>query len=118
MFKCYLTGIELQQDEAYTLDLGAARKAIKKLKDKVFALERLAEELGHIDKVEIRNKKGKRIIQRRRRLVSCHLAEAFSKDYSEEKLFIKWHEWIAKMKSNDSKRVTSISSSTNNISSI
>jgi len=116
MFKCYMTGIELQQDEAYTLDVGAARKAIKKLKDKVFALERLVEELGHIDKVEIRDKKGKKIIQHRRRLISRHLAEAFSKDYSEEKLFIKWPEWKARMKSNDSKRATSISSSTNDIS--
>ncbi len=99
MFKCYLTGIELKEEEAFVLDIGAARRAIKKLKDKTFALERLIQELGQIDKVEIRNRKGKSIRQNRRRLISHNLAEAYSKTYPEDNIFVRWRDWITKMRS-------------------
>ena len=96
MFRCFLTGIELKEDDAYTLDVGAARRIIRELKNKAYALEKLVEELGHWDKVEIRNAQGKNIKQNRRRLICRQLAEAFSKTYPGENIFMRWTEWISR----------------------
>ena len=41
MFTCFLTGIEIKENEAYLLDIGAARTVIRELKNKAFALEKL-----------------------------------------------------------------------------
>jgi len=97
MFRCFLTGIEIKDDEAYTLDIGAARIAIRELKSRAFALEKLINELGQTDKVEVRNPNtGKTILQRRRRLVCHQLSLALSKVYPEGNIFVSWSKWIAK----------------------
>lgn len=104
MFRCFLTGIELKQEEAYTLDIGAARIAIRELKNRAFAIEKLINELGQQDKVEVRNpNSGKTIVQRRRRIVCNQIAEALSKSYPEGNIFISWSQWIAKIRKNKKK---------------
>ena len=91
------TRIELKPEEAYTLDIAAARIAIRELKSRAFALEKLIDELGQQDKVEVRNPNtGKIILQRRRRIVCSQIAAALFKSYPEGNIFMSWTKWIAK----------------------
>jgi hypothetical protein len=41
MMKCHITGIFLDRENAYALDIGRTRKAIKKLKNKTLLFEKL-----------------------------------------------------------------------------
>jgi len=97
MFRCFLTGIEIKEDDAYMLDIGAARISIRELKSRAFALEKLINDLGQTDKVEAKNPTtGKVIVKKRRRLVCHQLSLALSKVYPEGNIFISWAKWIAK----------------------
>lgn len=96
MIKCFYTGIKLNDDEAYVLDLVQAREALRELRNKAFAIEKIIKELGKIDEVEVFiSKKGRKLIQRRRRLVSKQLALAFSDSSGGKNIFVCWSEWIS-----------------------
>jgi len=100
MFKCYLTGIELNEESAYVLDIAKAKRIIRDLKNKMDALEKMLIDLGHIEKVEIINAKGKRIKQRKMRLICKKIAEAYEETYSEKNIFISWKEWLRRTNNN------------------
>ena len=53
MPKCFFTGIDLRLEDASVLDRGGARRALRALKERVAALERLIRELGQFDTVEV-----------------------------------------------------------------
>ncbi|MCL5031199.1 MAG: hypothetical protein M1480_19520 [Bacteroidetes bacterium] len=81
MIKCFYTGIQLKEDEAYVLDIGEARRIFRELKDRTNAIEKLIKELGEVDEVEINSRTGKKIRQRRRRLICKQIASAFIDTY-------------------------------------
>jgi len=97
LFKCFLTGIELKEQEAFTLDLSAARKAIRELKSRAVAIEKLIINLGEIDKVQTPSG-----MQRRRRIVCSQIAEALSASFPGANIFISWQQWVIKSRFNRS----------------
>lgn len=60
MLKCYITAIELNEGTAYVLDVAKAMHIIRTLKNKYDGLNKLINELGLCDNVEIVNMKGKK----------------------------------------------------------
>jgi hypothetical protein len=46
MPKCFLTGIEIPMENAYLLDCGAAQRALRNLKLRVAAVERIITQLS------------------------------------------------------------------------
>jgi hypothetical protein len=100
MFKCYLTGIELNEETAFVLDIAKAKRIIRDLKNKQDALEKMITELGHLERVEIFDSKGKRIKQRRMRLICKQIAEAYGETYSEKNIFISWKAWVERTRKN------------------
>lgn len=46
MPRCYVTGAEITRDDAFVLDLTAAHRTLRELKEKVATLERLVAQLG------------------------------------------------------------------------
>jgi hypothetical protein len=98
MMKCHLTGIFLQGKDAYVLDIANVKRAIQELKNKTFLFEKLMNELGCSDKVEIKDaQKGGRKVQRRRRLICDNLAIAYNKMYYGHEIFIPWNEFLDKI---------------------
>ncbi len=96
MIKCFYTGIQLKDSEAYVLDIGEARRLLRELKDTANAVEKLIKELGEVDEVEINSRTGKKIKQRRRRLICMQIASAFIDSYKGKNIFVKWSEWISR----------------------
>ena len=96
MLKCFYTGIQLKEDEAYMLDIGEARRILRELKDRINAVEKLMKELGEVDEVEINSAAGKKIKQRRKRLICKQIALGFIDSYKGKNIFIKWSEWISR----------------------
>jgi hypothetical protein len=52
MPKCFLTGIEIPMENAYLLDCGAAQRALRNLKLRVAAVERIMTQLSPKDQTE------------------------------------------------------------------
>ena len=93
--KCHITGIFLQGDNAYVLDIAKAKRAIQELKNKAFLFEKLINDLGESDNFEIRDqRKGIRKTMRRRRLICDNLAIAYNKMYYGHEIFIPWNEFL------------------------
>jgi len=103
MFKCFLTGIELNKESAYVLDIPKVLNIIRNLKNKHDALSNLVNQLGSFDNVEIVGKKGKLIRQRRKRLICRQLANEIGNTLSDNNIFITWKEWLERT-SNKNKR--------------
>ena len=99
MFKCYITGIELNSETAYVLNVAQIKRIMRELKNKYDGMQKIINELSVIDNVEIVAKNGKRINQRRRRLLCKQLAEAYSETYSEKNIFVSWKDWVARQNS-------------------
>lgn len=96
MPKCFMTGMEIQLEEAFILDRGEAYRALKELRGRLKALERLVAELGEVEKVELPDKRTGRTFTRiDSRMVCVSVAQALSTIWSEKKLFIRWSEWKA-----------------------
>jgi hypothetical protein len=94
MAKCFLTGIDVPMESAYLLDRGAARRALRNLKQRLIAVERLISQLGPKDEVEVfdaQSKDKKNRVQRR--LVCPTVAAALSACYPESQLFLTWREF-------------------------
>ncbi len=100
MLKCYITGIEMNSETAYVLDIAKAMHIMRTLKNKYDGMEKMINELGVCDNVEIVAKKGKRIKQRRRRLICKQLADAYCETYSEKNIFVSWKDWLARKNNN------------------
>ncbi|MFB3906042.1 MAG: hypothetical protein ACE15E_21570 [Acidobacteriota bacterium] len=115
MAKCYLTGVDLALTDAWVLDEGAARRALRDLRLKVATLERLLQELGQRDEVEaVDRESGSRFIRRDRRLVTVCVAKALSEGWPAITLFVPWPEWHErrpKPQSGTQTRETPVSSS-------
>ncbi|TFH50486.1 MAG: hypothetical protein E4H01_02275 [Lysobacterales bacterium] len=99
MPKCYMTGIEIRLDDAFILDRREASRALKELRGKQKALERLVAELGEVDRVELRDwRTGKTFTRIDSRMVCISVAQALSAIWSEKTLFVRWSEWKAQRK--------------------
>ena len=91
MPRCFLTGIEVQMENACLLDCGAARRAVRDLKLRVAAVERIVEQLSPKDRAEVLDYKSQRIkVRPERRLVCQTVAAALSMSYPESPLFVAW----------------------------
>jgi hypothetical protein len=96
MPKCFMTGLEIRLEEALILDRREAYRALKELRGKINALERLISELGQVERVELPDKRtGKTFTRIDSRLVCINVAQALSVIWPEKRLFIRWTEWKA-----------------------
>ena len=94
MAKCFITGIELPVVETSVLDISAAYRALRDLRQRVSVLERLIEQLSPKDDVDIYDVRiHDTVVRRDRRLVSPSVTQALSAAYPEGVLFITWTEW-------------------------
>ncbi|MGD0496829.1 MAG: hypothetical protein ABSC23_00170 [Bryobacteraceae bacterium] len=97
MAKCFFTGIEVDLENAYLLDRGAAKRALRSLKLRVAAVERLISQLNPKDNVEVFDRKsGGAKVRPQRRLVCRTVADALSASYPESPLFLAWREFTAR----------------------
>jgi len=104
MAKCFLTGIEMQMDNAYLLDQGAARRALRTLKERASVLERLLAQFTPKDSVEVFDYHTRKASVRQQRRLACQsVATALSASYPESPLFISWPEFQARCKALQSK---------------
>ncbi|MCB1772458.1 MAG: hypothetical protein KDI88_02480 [Gammaproteobacteria bacterium] len=85
MAKCYMTGIEVDIEDAYLLDRRVALSHLGELKSRIRVLENLIRNLGPEDTVKIRGKE-----RRQRRLVSKVIADALGQSFSYDSLFVPW----------------------------
>ena len=104
MFKCYITGIELNADTAYVLNVARMKQIMRELKNKSDGMQKMINELGVCDNVEIVAKNGKRINQRRRRLICKQLADAYCDTYSEKNILVSWKDWLARKNNNHNEK--------------
>jgi len=94
MARCYLTGVDVPLEESYVLDLTAAHRALRELKEKVATLERLIAQLGPTDAVSIPNRAGGGVFLRKdRRVVSRSMAAALGAVSPDRDLFLPWAQW-------------------------
>ena len=95
MAKCFLTGIEIALENAYVLDRGTTRRALRNLRERLAALERLLAQLGPKDSVERFDPRSKTTKARAEcRLVCPSVAAALAASYPESPLFITWKEFM------------------------
>jgi hypothetical protein len=104
MAKCFLTGIEMQMESAYLLDQGAARHALRSLKERASVLERLLAQFTPKDSVEVFDYHTRKPSMRQQRRLACQsIATALSASYPDTPLFISWPEFQARSKALQSK---------------
>jgi hypothetical protein len=97
MPRCFLTGLEMELQSAYVLDVGTALRAVRELQGHVARLKRLVEQLGPIDVVKVPNFNGKGTsVRRHRRLVSPTVAEALNGAGTGHDLFVSWTAWCSR----------------------
>ncbi|MGO8735221.1 MAG: hypothetical protein ACLQVM_20785 [Terriglobia bacterium] len=95
MSKCFLTGIEVPLESAFVLDRGATKRALRNLRERLAALERLLSQLGQKDSVERFDPRSKTMKARvENRLVCPSVAAALATSYPESPLFITWKEFM------------------------
>lgn len=98
MPKCFLTGVEVSFEDAFLLDSSAARHLLKDLKERIASLERMIEQLGAVDKVELPNpSSGQKRVRKDRRLVSQSVAEVLQSGFPEKCLFLTWRSWRSRL---------------------
>lgn len=94
MAKCFFTGIDVPITQAYVLDLAAAYRALRSLRQRVSALERLIQQLGPRDDCEIFDSKTLEIsIRKDRRVISPAVAKVLETTHPDACLFISWQTW-------------------------
>jgi hypothetical protein len=104
MAKCFLTGIEMQMESAYLLDHGAARRALRSLKERASVLDRLLAQFTPKDTVEVFDYHTRKPSVRQERRLACQsVAVALSASYPETPLFIPWPEFKARCKAAQAK---------------
>ncbi len=99
MAKCFLTGIDVPIEDAYLLDQGAARRALRSLKERVAAMERLLAQFTPRDSVEVYDHKTRKaVVKPQRRLVCQSVASALSALCPDVQIFITWPQFQARGK--------------------
>lgn len=94
MAKCFMTGVELSIDKTYLMDLAAAHRALKDLRQRVASMERMIEQLGVNNDVEKYDAQTRTMIVRKERRLVCEaVANAMAAVYPEKGLFITFQEW-------------------------
>ena len=94
MAKCFLTGLELDFENACILDRGGAKRALHSLKERLTAVERIVTQLSPKDEVQVFDRRSKTTKSRSQsRLVSKSVAAALSTSYPEAPLFMTWREF-------------------------
>lgn len=95
MAKCFLTGIELPLKNAYILDQTATHRALRNMKDRVAAMERLLAQFTPKDSVQVYNPKTRKpVTKTQRRLVCQSVAAALAALHPEAKIFIPWPDYV------------------------
>lgn len=98
MAKCFFTGVEAPSKEMYVLDVPAAHRVLRDLRKRIAVIERLVEQLGMKDDVElydIRRRQSRTI--RMFRMVSRRAAEVLAVAYPWQQLFITWEEFKTRL---------------------
>jgi len=94
MVKCFLTGIEMDLENACILDRGGAKRALHSLKERLTAVERIVTQLSPKDEVQVFDPRSRTTKSRsQNRLVSKSVAAALSASYPEAPLFITWRDY-------------------------
>lgn len=89
MFRCFLTGVEVELENAYVLNRAVLYRVLRGLKQRTESLERLLQQLGPQDEVIVRQLAGQPpVTKKNRRLVSKAVAEVFRAAAAEPDLFI------------------------------
>ena len=95
MAKCFLTGIDLELENAWILDRGGARRALRNLQERLAAVERIVTQLSPRDDVQVFNQRTETAKSHpQHRLVSKTVAGALSASYPEAPLFVAWRDFI------------------------
>ena len=89
MSNCHVTGIEIDLREAYVLHVSVALKNLRKRKRQVLLLEKLLQDFGKREIVQVATAEGKTVSKKRNRLL-CHMVvQAYIQDLEcSEDLFI------------------------------
>ncbi len=91
MPKCFLTGLEINFDQAWLLNRGQAKRAAQTLRDRLAALDRLIQQLEPLDEVEVYRGPVHGLRTRRdHRLVSRSVVNAYSQSFPDLDLFLSW----------------------------
>ena len=107
MAKCFITGVELKMSAAYVLDIHAARGALRDMRQRISALERLIQQLGPSDPEEVYDaKKHKQRTIKNRRLVSAEVANALCVASPGNNVFLPWTEWYSRRRALIAKYLT------------
>lgn len=97
MSKCFITGVEMNIFDSYVLDISAARRGLRNMRERMATLERLIEQLSpHDDAVIYDLRKHKYVTKKFRRLVSAQVAAALSAACPEETMFLSWDNWTTR----------------------
>jgi len=100
MARCYLTGVDVDLEDAFVLDLTVAHRTLRELRDRAATLERLITQLGGTDLVPIPNREGGAPwLRKDRRLVSRAMALALAAMAEDRDLFLRWADWRARGRS-------------------
>jgi len=91
MPRCFLTGIEIELQESWLLDRGAGKKAIRRLRERLAAVERLVSQLSALDEVSVFDRRSRSDkVRQERRLICSGVAAALSASHPEFPLLISW----------------------------
>lgn len=93
MARCYMTGVEFPLAEGFVLDPAAANRALRNFRKKIEEIQRLIDQLGQCDAVEIPNKLKRNVSRRYRRIVCQSVAEVLTAACPEGNLFLAWPEY-------------------------
>ncbi|HQN74010.1 MAG TPA: hypothetical protein PLB16_11390 [bacterium] len=105
MMKCYATGLILNYENAFVLDLVEAKKLQRDLKNKLDALNKIIEVYNGIDEVEIENWRSGEITKKKcRRLVCKTVADALNQTDSGRTIFVKFDEYLKNRNSKFNKK--------------
>lgn len=97
MAKCFITGLDVDMKDAYVLDVGAATRALRSLRQQTAALDRLVEQLSPKDEIEYFDVRRQAMwVRKDRRVVAPTVAQALSAAYQETPIFVPWPEFKAR----------------------
>jgi len=99
MIKCYMTGVEVDLQDAFVLDLYEARLALRELSNRMQAVEKLIETFGTPDIVEKILQDSRTVLRKKRhRLLSRAIASALGEVCPGRPLFVPFTELSRKIR--------------------